>query len=73
MSIVERLALAPELRNTQAWNAPEESSLGEKDRAVYASRKRAVCAYLEGTPLSRIQELHGYTKTQVYRDPPPEN
>ncbi|CAD7734884.1 hypothetical protein LMG31886_21580 [Xanthomonas hydrangeae] len=67
MSIAERLALAPELRDTQAWSAPEESSLGETDRAVYVSRKRAVCAYLEGTPLSRIQESYGYTKVQVYR------
>lgn len=44
-----------------------ESSLGEEDRAAYASQKRAVCAYIEGTQLPRIQEIHGYKKTQVYR------
>jgi hypothetical protein len=67
MSIAERLALAPELRDTQTWSAPAESSLGDADRAVYVSRKRAVCAYLDGVPPSRIQENYGYTKAQVYR------
>lgn len=67
MSIAERLALAPELRNFETWSAPEEASLREEDRATYLSRKQAVCAYLEGSSLSRIQERYGFSKAQVYR------
>lgn len=68
MSIAERLALNPELRDTTEWAKPREADIGdEEDIAEYRRRKKAVMAYLNGTPFATIKLDHGYTKSQIYR------
>ena len=47
MSIAERLALAPELRDTTRWDKPRESDIPEDDLEEYRRRKKAVTAYLK--------------------------
>ncbi|HUR39785.1 MAG TPA: hypothetical protein VM240_01315 [Verrucomicrobiae bacterium] len=67
MSIAERLALAPELRDTSRWDKPREKDLAPEDKAEYLRRKKAVIAYLNGTSFAKIKENHGYSKSEVYR------
>jgi hypothetical protein len=67
MSIAERLAMAPELRDTGLWDKPREKDLDPKAKEEYRRRKKAVIAYLNGTSFATIKRDHGYTKTEVYR------
>lgn len=67
MSIAERLALAPELRDTSLWEKPREKDLLPDDKAEYLRRKKAVIARLNGTSFAQIKKDHGYTKSEVYR------
>lgn len=67
MSIAERLALAPELRDTSSWNKPLESEIAENDLEEYRRRKNAVTAYLNGTSFAAINREYSYTKSQIYR------
>lgn len=67
MSIAERLAIAPELRDTSLWDKPREKDISKEDLDEYKRRKKAVTAYLNGTPFARIEKDHGYTKSQIYR------
>lgn len=64
MSIAERLALAPELRDTQAWSAPEESSLGrrialytcpESVRSVRISKELPFRAFRRATDIRKCR------------------
>ena len=67
MSIAERLAIAPELRDTTKWDKPRESDIPKDDLEEYRRRKKAVTAYLNGTPFATIEKDHGYSKSQIYR------
>jgi len=67
MSIAERLALAPELRDISSWPGPADDDVCEPQRDVYKKRKEAIIAYLDGTPFSEIEEIHGIPKSEVYR------
>src|SRR5688572_33097014 len=67
MSIAERLAIAPELRDTTRWDKPRESDIPKDDLEEYRRRKKAVTAYLNGTSFATIEKDHGYTKSQIYR------
>lgn len=67
MSIVDRLAIAPELRDSTKWDKPRESGIPKDDLEEYQRRKKAVTAYLYGTPLATIEKDHGYSKSQIYR------
>ncbi len=67
MSIAERLALAPELRDTTRWDKPRESDIPEDDLEEYRRRKKAVTAYLNGTSFEKIRKDYDFTKSQIYR------
>lgn len=67
MSIAERLAISPELRDTTQWEKPRDRDIPEEDYNEYRRRGKAITAYLNGTSLARIEEDHGYTKSQIYR------
>jgi hypothetical protein len=67
MSIAERLALAPDLRDTSRWDQPREKDLEPEAAAEYFRRKQAVIAYLNGTSFAKIQQDFGYSKRQIYR------
>jgi len=67
MSIAERLALAPELRDISKWPGPEDDDVPESERDLYLRRKEAVVAYLDGTAFSAIADEHGVPKSEVYR------
>lgn len=64
-SIAERLAIAPELRDTTKWDKPREKDIQGVEE--YRRRKKAVSAYLNGTPFATIKEDHSYSRSQVYR------
>ena len=44
MSIAERLAISPELRDTSQWERPREKDIAEEDIDDYERRKKAVTA-----------------------------
>ena len=67
MSIAERLAIAPELRDTAKWDKPRESDIPKDDFEEYRRRKKAVAAYLNGTSFATIKKDCNYTKSQIYR------
>lgn len=67
MSITERLAITPELRDTSTWDAPSEQHLEASKLTEYRKRKKAVIAYLEGASFAQIRLDLGYSKSQVYR------
>lgn len=67
MSIAERLAIAPELRDTTLWDRPREKDIAKDDLEEYRRRKKAVTAYLNGTSFATIEEDYTYTKSQIYR------
>ncbi|MBB1087683.1 hypothetical protein H4F99_04180 [Lysobacter sp. SG-8] len=67
MSIAERLAMAPELRDTTIWDKPRESDIPKDDLEEYRRRKKAVTAYLNGTTFATIDQDYGYAKSQIYR------
>lgn len=67
MNVAERLAISPELRDTSGWPAPPESSMTDGELATYRIRVNAIRAYLDGVPFSRIRQLFGQSKSQVYR------
>ena len=67
MSVAERLAVAPELRDTTRWDRPRESDIPKDHIEEYRRRKMAVTAYLNGTSFATIKKNHGYAKSQIYR------
>lgn len=68
MSIAERLAIAPELRDTRLWHKPREEDIPEGDAGgTYHRRKDAVSAYLNCTPLAKIWEDFRISKSELYR------
>lgn len=67
MSIAERLALAPELRDIAKWPGPKDDTVPESERDLYLRRKKAVVAYLDGTAFSVIANEYGIPKSEVYR------
>lgn len=67
MSIAERLAIAPELRDTTLWDKPREKDIAVDDLDEFRRRKKAVAAYLNGTSFASIEKDHGYSKSQIYR------
>lgn len=66
MSLAERLAIAPELRDTSRWDRPCEKDLGD-DLAEYLRKKKAVTAYLNATSFATIKREYGFSKSEVYR------
>jgi len=67
MSIAERLAISPELRDTSQWERPREKDIAEEDIDDYERRKKAVTAYLNGTPFAKIKGDYGFSKAEIYR------
>ncbi len=67
MSIAERLAMTPELRDTARWERPREKDITKGDVEEYLRRKRAVTAYLNGVSFALIKNDYGYSKSQIYR------
>lgn len=67
MSIAERLALAPELRDTSNWDRPRDSDVPEDSVREYHRRKNSLTAYLNGASFATIKRDYGYSKSQVYR------
>ena len=67
MSIAERLALSPELRDTEHWDRPRESDIREQDLENYRTRKNAIIAYLNGVAFASIRKDYGLSKHEIYR------
>lgn len=67
MSIAERLAVAPELRDTTRWDKPRENDVASDDLDEYRRRRRAVTAYLDGASFATIREEYAYSKSEIYR------
>ena len=67
MSIRERLAFCPELRDTSTWAAGDLEGLAALDRAVFDRRKRAVEMFLGATSFAEIKKETGLSKSEVYR------
>lgn len=65
MSLRERLALAPELRDTSKW--PQPASVPAEKKALYDRRVAAIKARLAGDSFKSIAEKHGLEKPEVYR------
>jgi len=65
MSIAQRLAFSPELRDTAKWPAPAQ--VPEEKRAAYDRRKDAIQAYLGGKGFEAIEEEFGLPKSEIYR------
>lgn len=67
MSLADRLALSPELRDTGSWERPRDDEIAESDRAAYVNRRDAIIAYLDGIPFRQISARFKLTKSQIYR------
>lgn len=65
MTIAERLAFAPELRDMSNW--PRATAVPEAKRALFERRCRAVAAYLGGASFAEVEAEHGIPKSEVYR------
>ena len=67
MSIAERLAQFPELRDTGTWESPRAEDIPQRDQRAYAARHKAVLAYMAGTGFALIEKETKISKRQVYR------
>jgi len=67
MSLHERLALFPELRDTSTWGKPSEEKLKGKEKETYLNRKRAIELYLKGNSFAAILKETRLPKSEVYR------
>ena len=67
MSLNERLALCPELRDTAQWGRPDEGLLAPEEKLTYQRRKRAIELYMDGTSLRTIELETALAKSEVYR------
>lgn len=65
MSIAERLAITPELRDTDSW--PRPSFVDDEKKSVYEARKGAIIDYLDGKSFAQIKKDHKVPKSEVYR------
>lgn len=59
--------LPDELRNLTAWPGVDASALDDTARALYRSREQAVRRYVQGEPVSQIENATGVVRTQIYR------
>lgn len=55
------------LRNLSAWPGVDASALDDTARALYRSREQAVRRYVQGEPVSQIENATGVVRTQIYR------
>lgn len=68
MSIAERLALAPELRDTEKWPSPELEDIRDESQDLFVRRKDAITSYLNGSEaLADIYARTGIPKSEIYR------
>ncbi len=67
MSISERLAFSPELRDTDNWPAPDMRDIADEKRAVYSTRRQAVISYLNGATPKEIEKEFGIQRSEIYR------
>jgi putative transposase len=67
VSIADRLALSPELRDTSTWDQPQDDQIPEKDRAAYVNKRDAIVAYLSGASFREIFASFKLTKSEIYR------
>lgn len=67
MSLAGRLALAPELRDTDEWPSPDVDAMDEDMRAHFLRRKDAIVGYLQNERFADIAARTGVAKSEIYR------
>lgn len=55
------------LRNLNAWPGVDPSALDDSAIALYRSREQALRRYVQGEPVSQIEEATGVIRMQLYR------